>query len=243
MNWKIYVLIAIGVLLFTQAYAFQGHGTKYANFTNEHKSNYTNNTNHNFTIKPKANYTNNTNHNLISHAWMKMRHYQRFKNGLHLALDTREKFMLKYKIWQRERQNCMAGNCSRYFNVTKDMTITAIDVTILRLQNINSTESQELITNLTTLKAEVENTSNIQDLRVIYPEVRKDIAKANHLFASHMLVNLAYAYLDYVNEMSQNTDNIKLQLHQLIDNSSNMTPSEIAHQLKIIRGEIMALRR
>ena len=238
MNWKVYILVVIVALLFTQAYAFQGN-MNHKFFKNTAVKNTTLKMHNRTTIINQT--LNKTKRIIHPYKWMRMIHYQRFKHGLHLALGTREKFIIKYKAWQKERQKCMSGNCTMYFNVTKDMTLTAINVTITRLQSINSTESQELINNLTTMKSEIENTSNIQELREIYPEVRKTIAEANHLFATHMLVNLAYTYLDYVNELSQNTSNIKMQLNQLISNSSNMTPSEIAHQLRTIRGEIMAL--
>ncbi len=255
MKWVYLVIPLIIGLVFTQAYAMGLHIEEH-----QHLQNCTNQTctatmdmnqtmnktmerihEHNET---HINVTNGTQRMVEEkHEWMHKEHYMGFHEKVKVGVETKFKFENAYEKWQHAKEECQTGNCSMYFNATQELVLTAINATIERLQTVNTTEAQELISELTNYYNQIENMTNITQLRTIYPEVRQTIAEANQVYAKATLIDLANTYMDYLNELPQNAEveKIKAEINDLIANSTNMTAKDMAEQLKIIRGEILAL--
>ena len=241
--------IVVGLLVIVaQAYAMGPLTSKYMptkgnKYIENHTNQIVNHTNRTMNKEEKR-MENHTNQMIKrTHRWMQKAHYMRFKDRLKLGMETRERFENSYKNWQHAREQCQLGNCSMYFNATQNMLLTSINVSIERLDSINSTTAQELISELNNYSIQIQDANNISELRAIYPEVKAAIQQANQIYEKSTLIDLANTYLDYLNEKPQTKEviGIENQIKNLINNSSNMFVKDIVIQLKMIRGEIIAL--
>lgn len=100
-------------------------------------------------------------------------------------VETARRFRLVQREWMKVRQQFLAGEVDEatYFEKTKDFVLTAIDLTIERLGSIASvvgdetvaSRIEERIAELEQLRSEVEAAGSLEELRALYPEVRRRV--------------------------------------------------------------------
>jgi hypothetical protein len=151
-------------------------------------------------------------------------------------LSTKEEYEKAKQQWAEEKRKCEnEGNCSKYFNKTKELVIKAIEKVQERLESVNA--SSESIQQLDELKAKVENTTTIDELRAIYKEVKEKLKEAAHLHARLALKHVAELYLERIEAKPDFPGKQELisNLQNIIATAEQKEPVEIVKELNAVR--------
>ncbi len=180
--------------------------------------------------------------------WKGTQGYLRFQEKRGVALQTLSQFKIKLQEWQKAREQCLNfSNCTDYVNKSKEMIFAGIDAAIARLETLESSEADEIISQLEDYRAQIEDMDNITELREIYPEVRELIREGNQLFRRYAMIDLIDTYLSITDELKdqfpEEAAQIEEKLLALKENVLSIDLAELRNELRNIRIEIMTIYR
>jgi len=164
--------------------------------------------------------------------------------------QTAQRYQERYQEWLQIRRGYLEGNIDEntYFLSTKELLLDAIAVTRERLEAI-AAENPEInvdsaLGTLAELEEEVRATESLEELRAIYPEVRKTLAEIQreYVFKGYAKLTLHYseailAQLDLATaKLAAAVDQIKAQ--GTYDENIDTKVTEIFAKIDTIRTEL-----